>query len=118
MKSVGIVVIAMAVLLLISGAQATDKSIDAAERNITITDQPWSPYPETHYNISLEDYSVRHDSASLDSFIRWYMGVANIPGLATWAGKNGQDIWLQCLQKVQLLRNSLQNELVQYSSFS
>jgi CubicO group peptidase (beta-lactamase class C family) len=47
-------------------------------------------------NIQFDHSPIRFDSVSLDSFIRTYMENAHIPGLATWAIKNGQVIWQQC----------------------
>jgi len=51
---------------------------------------------EDMISVRYENHITRYDSASLDSLIRDHIVTAHIPGLATWAFKNGQIIWQQC----------------------
>jgi CubicO group peptidase (beta-lactamase class C family) len=52
--------------------------------------------PEDIISFRYKNHITRYDSASLDSFIRVTMIDEYIPGIATWASKNGQVIWQQC----------------------
>jgi CubicO group peptidase (beta-lactamase class C family) len=44
-------------------------------------------------HIEFDPFTVRHDSAGLDSFIRYMMDTQHFPGVATWCSKNGQVVW-------------------------
>jgi len=72
----------------ISGADTISETVTMQGEMIDFSDN--------HVMSSCENHIAYYDSASLDSFIRDHMDTAHIPGLATWAFKNGQVIWQQC----------------------
>jgi CubicO group peptidase (beta-lactamase class C family) len=86
----------MVVLLVNSNAQATGIHKPALEPKSTLSKIQRLKHLEDMVNIQFDHSPIRFDSVSLDSFIRTYMENAHIPGLATWAIKNGQVIWQQC----------------------
>ena len=95
MKHMGLLVVF--VLLLPYGVSyASTVSTDDC-RSTTLLNQ-FEPPNNLMDMISLrcENQITCYDSASLDSFIREHMDTAHIPGVATWAFKDGQVIWQHC----------------------
>ena len=96
MKPVGLLVVVFALLLPHCISHATTVSAGDCTSTIMPSRVERTRNPEDMIIIRYENHTARYDSASLDSFIRNHMDTAHIPGLATWAFKNGQVIWQQC----------------------
>jgi CubicO group peptidase (beta-lactamase class C family) len=82
-----LLLLSMAQVNAVSGTKMEAESISSAPlRSRQLDDMTFG---------ELDHFPIRYDSAGLDSFICTTMVDSHIPGVATWASKNGQVIWQQ-----------------------
>ena len=96
MKKCYFLVIIVAASLAGSSAHTTDPHAPGLEPMDISSIRQMQKHLENSTNIQPDYFPVRFDSAGLDSFICTTMVDSHIPGVATWASKNGQVIWQQC----------------------
>ena len=93
MKSVGSLVIILAVLLSVSPVQADNLSESEIESDTSLPQsQRRMPFEDLD-NTELDRPTFRGDSVFLDSFIQYACSTYHIPGLATYIVKDGQCVW-------------------------
>ncbi|UCD04661.1 MAG: serine hydrolase [candidate division WOR-3 bacterium] len=96
MKNVGFLNATILVLLSLNTLHSSDVCMSEPDLNATLTEYQLPSHLEKLKDIKPENLPAYFDSATLDSFINATMVTFHIPGLATWASKDGQVVWQQC----------------------